>query len=170
MGGATAIDFTLAYPQAVKQLILINSVGFSGDFPLGRFLFPPLDYLAVEYWRQRKLQALFLGEAFGNLKPGEIEAKRCAVLHLEMSGWCEAMISFTKSGGYSNLADKIARIDKPTLILWGDQDRFAPPVYAQDFSQLIKGSDVEVMPDAGHLLMLEHPDAFAGAVSSFLKS
>ena len=61
MGGATAIDFTLTYPHAVKQLVLINSVGYSSDFTLGQLLFTPLDYLAVEYWRQRKLQALFFG-------------------------------------------------------------------------------------------------------------
>lgn len=119
MGGATAIDFTLTYPHAVKQLVLINSVGYTGDFPLGRFLFPPLDYLAVEYWRQRKVQALFFGGTFGNLETTIIEAIRCAVLHLEMPGWHEAMISFMKSGGYSNLASKIVQIDKPTLILWG---------------------------------------------------
>ena len=60
MGGATAIDFTLTYPDCVAKLILINSVGYSGSFPQGRFLFPPFDYLAVEYWKQRKLQPLFL--------------------------------------------------------------------------------------------------------------
>lgn len=119
MGGATAIDFTLTYPDAVKQIVLINSVGFSGDFPLGRFLFPPLDYWAVEYWRQRKLQALYFGDTFGNLEPATLEAIRCAVLHLEMPSWHEAMISFTKSGGYSDLTDKISLIDKQTLILWG---------------------------------------------------
>ena len=86
MGGATAIDFTLSYPQAVQKLVLINSVGYSGDFPLGRFLFPPLDYLAVEYWRQRKLQALFFGSVYGKLEPTSIEAIRCSLVHLEMPG------------------------------------------------------------------------------------
>ena len=61
------------------------------------------------------------------------------------------------------------RIKAPTLILWGEQDRFAPPVYARDFARLIKGSEVELMPDAGHLPMLERPDAFTGFVSNFLK-
>src|SRR6476659_3722556 len=51
LGGATAIDFTLAYPQCVQKLVLIDSVGFSGTFPLGQFLFSPLDLFAVEFWR-----------------------------------------------------------------------------------------------------------------------
>jgi len=49
----------------------------------------------------------------GNLEPDAIEAIRCAALHLEMPGWHEAMITFMKSGGYSNL-DKIAQINQPT--------------------------------------------------------
>ena len=126
MGGGTAIDFTVSYPHAVEKLVLINSVGFSGDFPLGKLLFPPLDYLAIEYWRQRKLQALSLGSKFGNLKPGEIEAIRCAVLHLEMANWQTAMISFTKSGGYGDLVGKIAQISTQTLILWGALDETLP--------------------------------------------
>ncbi|MES1025113.1 MULTISPECIES: hypothetical protein [Cyanophyceae] len=40
------------YPQAVEKLVLINSVGFSGDFPLGKFFFPPFHYVAVEYWQR----------------------------------------------------------------------------------------------------------------------
>jgi len=136
MGGATAIDFTLTYPEAVQRLVLIDSVGYSGSFDQGRFLFPPFDYLAVEYWRQRKIQALFFGD--GNLKSDSVEAIQCAVLHLEMPNWHEAMIAFTKSGGYTNLANKIARIDKPTLILWGDSDETLGIGDAVKFQQAIR--------------------------------
>src|SRR5919199_2865744 len=56
MGGASAIDFTLTYPNCVKQLVLINSVGYSGSFPIGQFLFPPFDFLAMEWWQFLKRQ------------------------------------------------------------------------------------------------------------------
>ena len=161
MGGATAIDFTSAYPHAVKQLVLINSVGYTGDFPLGRFLFPPLDYLAVEYWRQRKVQALFFGGTFGNLEPTIIEAIRCAVLHLEMPGWHEAMITFMKSGGYSDLADKIAQIDKPTLILWGEFDKTLGVDDALKFQRAIAHSQLIWLRNCGHVPQLEQPQTTA---------
>ena len=161
MGGATAIDFTSAYPHAVKQLVLINSVGYTGDFPLGRFLFPPLDYLAVEYWRQRKVQALFFGGTFGNLEPTIIEAIRCAVLHLEMPGWHEAMITFMKSGGYSDLADKIAQIDKPTLILWGEFDETLGVDDALKFQRAIAHSQLIWLRNCGHVPQLEQPQTTA---------
>lgn len=166
MGGATAIDFTLTYPHAVKQLVLINSIGFSGDVSLGKFLFPPIDYWAVEYWRQRKLQALFWGSNFGNLKAREIEAIRCATLHLEMPNWHEAMMSFTKSGGYSELAAKIPSIDKETLILWGELDDTLPIVDAERFNSAIANSQL-VMLNCGHVPHLEQPSIVAERIQKF---
>lgn len=167
MGGATAIDFTLTYPHAVKQLVLINSVGYTGDFPLGRFLFPPLDYLAVEYWRQRKVQALFFGGTFGNLETTTIEAIRCAVLHLEMPGWHEAMNSFMKSGGYSDLAAKIVQIDKPTLILWGESDQTLGIGDAVKFQRAIAHSQLIWLKNCGHVPQLEQPQTTAEHLLAF---
>ncbi len=166
MGGATAIDFTLTYPHAVEKLVLINSVGFSGDFPLGKFLFPPLDYLATEYWRQRKLQALFLGSSFGNLKPSEIEAIRCAVLHLEMSNWQAAMTSFTKSGGYGDLAGKIDQINTQTLILWGELDETLPKIDAEKFKNALALSEL-IWLNCGHVPHLEQPQVTANHLLNF---
>ena len=165
MGGATAIDFTLNYPEAVKQLVLINSVGFSGDFPLGKFLFPPLDYLAVEYWRQRKLQSLFFAE-ISNLELGTIEAIRCATLHLEMPLWNQAMISFTKSGGYSDLADKMSQINQPTLILWGEGDDTLDQGDAVKFKTAIAHSRL-IMLNCGHVPQLEQPEIVTDYLLNF---
>ncbi len=169
MGGATAIDFTFSYPHAVEKLVLINSVGFSGDFPLGKLLFPPLDYLAMEYWRQRKLQALSFGSKFGNLKPGELEAIRCAVLHLEMSNWQAAMMSFTKSGGYSNLVEKIAQINTQTLILWGELDDTLPKIDAEKFNKAISHSQLKWL-DCGHVPHLERSQIVANQLQLFNSS
>jgi len=169
MGGATAIDFTLTYPHAVQKLVLINSVGYTGSFPFGRLLFPPLDFLAVEYWRQRKLQALFFGDISGNLEPATLESIRCATLHLEMPNWHDAMISFTKSGGYSELADKITFIAKPTLILWGEADETLGIGDAVKFQQAIPHSQLLWLKNCGHVPQLEQPQVTANHLLAFLR-
>ncbi|MGB3638432.1 MAG: alpha/beta hydrolase [Rivularia sp. (in: cyanobacteria)] len=163
MGGATAIDFTLDYPDSVHQLVLINSVGYSGSFPQGRFLFPPFDYLAVEYWRSRKLQPLFFAEAFGNLTDAEITSLQCAALHLDMPNWHEAMISFTKSGGYSEIAPRIKEISKPTLILWGEKDETLGTQDADKFKRAIAQSRL-IWLKCGHTPQLELPGEVAELV------
>ncbi|MEM6400215.1 MAG: alpha/beta hydrolase [Cyanobacteria bacterium P01_D01_bin.116] len=160
MGGATAIDFTLSYPDCAHQLVLINSVGYSGSFPQGRFLFPPFDYWAVEYWKQRKIQALFFGETFGTLTDRELTSLQCACLHLDMPNWLEAMISFTKSGGYSKIAPLIKEITKPTLILWGEKDETLGIEDADKFQRDIAQSRL-IWLKCGHNPQLEQPEVVA---------
>lgn len=167
MGGATAIDFTLSYPDCVHQLVLINSVGYSGSFPQGRFLFPPFDYLAVEYWKQRKLQPLFFSD-FGNLTDSELTSLQCAALHLDMPNWHEATISFTKSGGYSEIAPRIKDISKPTLILWGEKDETLPIEDADKFQRDIAQSRL-IWLKCGHTPQLEQAGVVAEEIFNLFK-
>lgn len=166
MGGAAAIDFTITYPQAVKKLILIDSVGYSGSFPFGKYLFPPCDYIAVEYWRQRKLQALNIVKLI-NSNSADLLALKSVTLHLEMPRWVEAMISFTKSGGYSWLGDKIAQIDKSTLIIWGESDETLGTEDAKKFQRDIAHSKLKWIKDCGHAPQLEQPEIVAEHILAF---
>lgn len=91
MGGATAIDFTLTYPQIVKSLVLINSLGYTSYPAFSKYLFPPFDFLAVEYLRQRHILALNLCSVLPNFDPKILLAIQCAMLHQQMPGWHDAM-------------------------------------------------------------------------------
>jgi len=165
MGGAAAIDFTHSYPQAVKKLVLIDSMGYTGGFPLGQFLFPPLDFLAVEYWRQRKLQALVLGR-FSSWNLSELEDLRCLTIHLEMPGWYEAMMTFTKSGGYGWLGDQISQINQPSLILWGKRDELLGTDDAYQFQRNLTQNQL-VWLNCGHAPQLKQPLLTAEQILAF---
>ena len=165
MGGAAAIDFTYTYPQAVKKLILLNSMGYQGGFPIGKFLFPPLDLIAIEYWRQRKIQPLLIGTLSG-WNPSDMEVLRCLALHMDMPSWREAMIAFTKSGGYSYLGQEILQINKPTLILWGKNDDMLGNDDAYKFQRDIRQSQL-IWLNCGHAPQLEQPQLTAEHILSF---
>jgi pimeloyl-ACP methyl ester carboxylesterase len=165
MGGATAIDFTLTYPNAVRQLVLINSIGYSGSFPLGRFLFPPLDCLAVRWWRFLKERAL--AQAKGQSNPAYWDAVLASTLPLEMPGWDEAIRRFSQSGGYSFREGQFAKIDKPTLILWGERDRFFGKEDGEKFYRAIPQSVLYSFEDCGHAPQFERPDAIANHILTF---
>lgn len=169
MGGAVAIDFALTYPEAVSQLVLINSMGLGGGFPLGQFLSAPFDALAVEFWRQRKLQALNLCKLFTSWDTATLTALQCAALHLEMPGWQEAMIAFTKSGGYLTLANQVAQIRQPTLILWGENDDTLGANDAEQFKQAIAHSQLIWLKHCGHAPHLEQPQIVAQHILEFSK-
>ena len=61
------------------------------------------------------------------------------------------------------------RIDVPTHIVWGAQDRVIPPAYAAAFKDKIAGSSVAMLADCAHLPHIEQPQAFASAVTGFIR-
>jgi pimeloyl-ACP methyl ester carboxylesterase len=60
------------------------------------------------------------------------------------------------------------RIDVPTLLLWGANDRMFPKDYAFAYQRLIPGSSVTVIPDCGHVPQIEQRQAFVTALEGFL--
>ncbi|MBN3874051.1 alpha/beta fold hydrolase [Nostoc sp. JL33] len=170
MGGATAIEFTLAYPEIVKSLVLINSLGYTGAPAFSKYLFPPFDFFAVEYLRQRHILALNLGSIFPSFNAKIVLAIQCAMLHQEMPGWHDAMISYVKTGGYSDLANRIALLDKPTLILWGEADDMLPPEDAERFQQDIANSQLIKLNNCGHAPQLEQPQITSQHILQFLNN
>ncbi|MGF1493153.1 MAG: alpha/beta hydrolase [Microcoleaceae cyanobacterium] len=176
MGGAAALDLALTYPEMIEQLILVNSVGYSGSFPIGRWLPFPLDTLAVEFWRQRKLVALNVSQSFDQslnqwfgLTPDQKVVLRAVSLHLEMPGWSSALLSFMKSGGYMNLASRIPQIDRPTLILWGDSDELLGTASAWKFKRDLANSQLKWI-SCGHSPHLEQPQIVAELIRQFLQT
>ncbi|MCA1993499.1 MAG: alpha/beta hydrolase [Coleofasciculus sp. S288] len=167
MGGATAIDFTRTYPNCVKQLVLINSVGYSGSFPIGQFLFPPVDHLAMEWWRFLKLQTLANAKAERNRDAAYLDALLCTILPLEMPGWYESILTFTKTGGYTLSEAQIARIDKPTLILWGELDAFLNKGDGERFNRAIARSVLHKIKGCGHAPQFEQPEVIAKHILAF---
>jgi len=61
-------------------------------------------------------------------------------------------------------------VKAPTLLIWGAEDRIAPPVYAEEFARQIPGAKVETVKGAGHAPHLEQPAVVAESVRAFLRS
>ena len=64
----------------------------------------------------------------------------------------------------------LSDIHIPTLLIPGAEDQIIPLQEAQAMQAAIRGSVLEVIPGAGHLLNLENPVAFNAAVRHFLDS
>ena len=63
----------------------------------------------------------------------------------------------------------LRRIDVPTHIIWGDDDKVVVPDYGPEFQKEIPGSKMTILADAGHMLHMEKPDVLADAVTDFLR-
>jgi pimeloyl-ACP methyl ester carboxylesterase len=56
----------------------------------------------------------------------------------------------------------------PTLIVHGQDDQLIPPSEAEIMAAGIKGSQIHLIANAGHLPNLEQPEEFNSILSSFL--
>ncbi|MBW4642288.1 MAG: alpha/beta hydrolase [Goleter apudmare HA4340-LM2] len=168
MGGAAAIDFTLAYPEVVQQLVLIDSAGLQRGSPLSKLMFPPLDYLATEILRNPKIRDRISRAAYKNQNLASVDALYCAALHLEMPSWSQALAAFTKSGGYKAFSVKqLSEISPQTLILWGDTDKILGTGDAEKFHKVIPQTTLIWIPDCGHVPHLEQPQITANHILEF---
>jgi pimeloyl-ACP methyl ester carboxylesterase len=168
LGGAVALDFALEFPDAVERLVLLDSVGFSGSFPLGRFLFSPLEDWATEWLHFRNQTADRVLSALPFVDQSQQDLVRCASLHQAMPGWKDNVISFTKSGGYSKLKACIGNVQQPTLILWGTQDQTLGTEDATKFQRAIASSRLVWIQQARHAPHLDQPQAVAQAIQTFV--
>ena len=50
-------------------------------------------------------------------------------------------------------------IDVPVLVVWGTEDTWIPVDRAHRLAELIPGAELQLVPDAGHLIQLDAPDA-----------
>ena len=168
MGGAAAIDFALTYPQVVKKLILIGSAGIRKGTSAGKFLISPLDRLATDFLRSPKVRREVSLKAYADPRFVTNDAEVCASLHLAMPRWSEALISFTKSGGYGSFAKQLPYLQQETLILWGDRDRILGTKDASKFQKVIPNHRLVWIENSGHVPHLEQPAIAAEEILKFL--
>jgi pimeloyl-ACP methyl ester carboxylesterase len=60
------------------------------------------------------------------------------------------------------------RVEVPTLIVVGEEDRLTPVKYSQFLHTHIENSELAVIENAGHMVMLEQPEKFNGVVKGFI--
>ena len=164
MGGAAAIEFTLAHPEAVAKLILIDSAGYTQPPQIGRFLVPPLGNLATKFLATPSVRQSVSERAYFDRSFATEDARYCAALHLDMPRWSETLIDFTRNGGYGYVLDRLSKIYQETLILWGDCDRILGTKPAQLFADNLPNSRLQWIENCGHVPHLEQHQTTATAI------
>ncbi|MGD1905495.1 MAG: alpha/beta fold hydrolase [Leptolyngbyaceae cyanobacterium] len=170
MGGAAALDFTLTYPEAVQKLILLDSAGFAAGPAMEKVMVPPFDRWATAFLKNPWVRRRISLQAYCDRAWVTPDAELCASLHLTCPRWSEALIAFTKSGGYNFLSDKIAQVAAPTQIVWGRQDQILGTADAEKFAGAIADSQLVWIDQCGHVPHLEQAQATAEAILTGLGS
>ena len=87
----------------------------------------------------------------------------------ETVGAPEVLRHFANEGyGAFDYRPKLKNVRKPTLVIVGEHDRTTTPRAARVLHEGIEGSELVVVPDAGHMSFVEQSEAYAQAVRRFL--
>lgn len=170
MGGAAAIDFALTYPRAIDRLVLLDSAGLAAGPAMGKLMFPPLDRWATAFLKNPGVRRRISRQAYTDKSFVTPDAEVCASLHLDCANWSEALIAFTKSGGYNFLAHRISEITAPTLVIWGRQDKILGTKDAARFEAALPNGTLTWIEDCGHVPHLEKAAETASVLQQWLQS
>ena len=170
MGGAIATRFTLAYPEKVAALLIIDSATASG-LPLPTAVQTTLEKnveLATKYGMETVADHAiqFSPNIAERVKQGPeaVNAIRRVITGNNPLGYANTITAILES---ESITEQLPKIQKPTLVLVGDTDTALPA--ARITHEKIGTSDLVIIKNAGHLSNLEQPEAFNEAVLNFLK-
>ena len=155
MGGAISVAYAAKYPQDVKSLWLIDSAGFwSSGIPKS------LEGATLENnpLLINKTEDIYSLYDFVMYKPPYIPKSVKAVFAQERIANKELDAKILKQITEDNVEERakvIAEYDIPTLVVWGEEDRVIKPETAILMKEIIPQAQVIMMPNIGHVPMIE---------------
>jgi pimeloyl-ACP methyl ester carboxylesterase len=161
MGGWIAASFALQFPAIVDKLVLVDAAGLWGNA-----VELPIDLRVSTRQHLREVfEFLFHDKSLATDDLIDLAYQQ----HLERGdGYTIHNLLQNLPDGREWLDQSIAGLKVPTLIVWGEQDALIPVETARNFQRLISGSQLEIIPECGHLPALEKPAELVRHVLDFL--
>ena len=170
MGGGIAARFAVAHPERVAALLIIDSASASGLPKTAGMVAMRQKTIELAETKDMEAVADYVIETNPNLKT---QADVSPEAHLRL----RRMFLELNPIGYANTIRVLLEEDSPTgqlstitmpaLVLVGEDD---PALEAARLTHhKILGSQLVVLPQAGHLSNLDQPEAFNSSVLAFLR-
>jgi pimeloyl-ACP methyl ester carboxylesterase len=180
MGGYFAIAFALAHPDRVRRLVLAGGpAGLPIDVPLFiRLWGNPIAEKAIRRMKFKDVDSFRstvypTSAAHPERIPDELAEIEFAAGNLpDFSLTSYTMFrSITTLRGWRSgfLIDEfLARLDTPTLFVWGDADAAVPLGMGRSLANRMSNAKLRVIEEAGHVPWLDEPDRVALHINEFL--
>jgi pimeloyl-ACP methyl ester carboxylesterase len=68
------------------------------------------------------------------------------------------------------LAGRLAGVNVPALVVWGEADRIVDPDYGRAYAAAIPGARFRLLTETGHLPQIETPDQLLAAITEFVEA
>ncbi len=156
MGGAIVQTLAVTHPELIKGIVLVGTGARLRVMPA------VLEGVKNNFEETVRMIVRF---AFSRKAPRElIEA---GIEHLLK---CRPQVLYDDflACDRFDLMKEAGKIDLPALIVCGGEDEMTPVKYSEFLHHHIQPSKLEVIPEAGHMVMMESPEAFNRKVREFI--
>ena len=156
MGGAITQRLALTHPEVIKGIVLVGTGARLKVLPL------ILDGVKSHFEETVRKIVHF---SFSRKTPSDLIER--GVLDMMRNRPAVLYGDFLACDRF-DVMNEVEKIKIPTLILCGDVDELTPVKYSQFLQGRIKGSRLEVLSDAGHMVMMEAAEVFNGKTGEFI--
>jgi pimeloyl-ACP methyl ester carboxylesterase len=170
LGGWTAMAFTLAHPDKVERMVLVDSAGFSFEHLGGSK--PTREMLEVMNVSTVQGAKTLLGIILANKSLAtDAAAENLLAEHLRKNdGYTIERFIDSILRGDDVVDGKLAGIKVPSLVVWGREDLLTPLAGGKMMANEIGGSEIVILDHCGHVPQLECSAPFNAALIKFLGS
>jgi 3-oxoadipate enol-lactonase len=168
-GAEVAMLFAAMHPSLTASLVSID--GVSEVDPLLR--------ATAESWKAAALSdpiVFYKSIIPWNYSAAYIEANRETLARREAGvasfprGYFQDFAALCDAFLALDITPKLARVECPTLVIVGEKDILKHEGFARIIAQAVRGARMEVIPGAGHAVVIEQPQSVLDRVRSFLEA
>lgn len=166
-GGLLASELAAQRPKAILKLILIAPIG----------LWTEKAPYSVWNWCSPSFEEIMDVLFYDKTHPAVVERMTPPAKTRAADQWtidfiwtlgCTAKVIWPIPD--KGLKKRIHRIGCPSLVVWGEDDKLIPPVYAEEFGRALNDSEIYMIPKCGHEPPLEQKALLFNKVHPFIQS
>ena len=164
MGGFISQGLAIAHPERVDRLILVSTA------PEEKFIISTGPGWSVEGGKIEEKLAAYFAPGFIDRNPLLFSTMVAQIRQAAVSGkFLERSNLQRDAMKGATLTAKLGKIQAKTLIIHGDLDQVIPVAAAKVLQTEIHGAKIEILQNAGHLLLAEAPKDLYRLVLDFLR-
>jgi pimeloyl-ACP methyl ester carboxylesterase len=161
LGGWVATEMLVRSSHRFSRVVLADPLGIKVSDRTTRDIADMHGMPREEYLRRAWADPALGHVDYAKLSDAELAAVARGREAFALYGWKPYMHN-------PKLVRWLHRIDRPTLLLWGAEDRIVSLEYGRAWQDAIPGARLEVIANAGHFPHWEQPRAFAEKVAAFV--